>query len=100
VVQDVTACQDNPLAKPDTTLPAKASLGDLPQIAITTGNADALECLVRKLGVDDSEISSGGGNGHIHLYTDAGSAMGQGSNSFQAGFSGGSGNFTDAAMLW
>jgi hypothetical protein len=91
---NVAACQDTPLATTDTTLPKNHTEGDVPAIAITTGNADALECLVRKLGVDDTEITTDAQGGRVHLYS------GNGANQFKAGFPGGTGTFTDAQMLW
>jgi hypothetical protein len=91
----VQQCTDNPVPMAETRLPKNKSEGDLPLIGITTGSADALECLVRKLGVDDAEIKTDGGGGSIHLYTDGGSGMGQGTNSFQSG-----GMFADANTLW
>src|SRR5262249_1960723 len=100
MIPNVAQCQDNPLAAADTRLPKNQSEGDMPQIGITTGSADALECLVRKLGIDDAEITTNAESGRIHLYTDSGAGMGQGTNSFRGGFGGGSGNFSDAAALW
>jgi len=71
----VTACQDN--AQPDKTLhlPQNASQGNLPDIAISTGGADSLECLPLRIGVDASEFIGGaGGPGHIHIFKGAGGA--------------------------
>jgi hypothetical protein len=70
---DVTACQDNP--QPDKTLrlPRNHTTdGDIPQIAISTGSADSLECLLRRMGVDASEYVGGAGpgnGGHIHIFS-------------------------------
>jgi hypothetical protein len=94
-VANVAACTDNAVSVADATLPKKASEGDIPKIAITTGNADSLECLIRKLGIDDSEITTSAGAGRIHLYA------GNGVAKFKAGFPGGSGqNFTSATPFW
>jgi hypothetical protein len=90
----VNACTDNPLPATDTRLPKNKSEGDIPRIAITTGNADSLECLIRKLGVDDAEIGTAGAAGRIHLY------HGNGVAAFKSGFPGGSGNLSDATPFW
>src|SRR5579862_9750236 len=93
-VATVNQCMDNPVAAADTTLPKNASQGDMPNIAITTGNFDSLECLIRKLGVDDKEITNGGGSGHVQLFA------GNGSDRFQPGFAGGTGTMQTATSLW
>jgi hypothetical protein len=68
----------------------------MPQIAITTGLADSLECLVRKLGVADTEITTELGGGRVHLYAGDG-----GKRQFTAGFPGGGGqSFTEAQPFW
>lgn len=85
----VHECQDNPLTPEQTSLPASRLEGDLPKMAIATGSCDALECLVRKLGVADSEFTPEGGNGRIHLYAS------NGANKFMNGTS-----FTPATSLW
>jgi hypothetical protein len=94
VLPAVQACADNPLPAAETRLPRTASEGDIPRIAITTGNADAIECLVRKLGIDDSEFTTDAGTGRVHMYA------GNGANKFRVGFAGGTGNFPAATTLW
>ena len=69
VVPNVTRCQDNVLPKALTTLPRNRSEGDIPNIAIATGSADTLECLLRRVGVDASEYTPGaGGEGRVHIF--------------------------------
>jgi hypothetical protein len=90
----VGACQDTALSAVSTTLPKTHTEGDIPQIAITTGDADALDCLIRKLGVADSEITTDAQGGRVHLY------KGNGAKQFATGFGGGTGLFADAQTLW
>ncbi|MFN0253353.1 MAG: carboxypeptidase-like regulatory domain-containing protein [Kofleriaceae bacterium] len=91
----VAACQDIPLSTAETSLPKNKSEGDMPKIAITTGDADALECLARKLGVADSEFSTDAGTGSIHMYDGE-----NGAKDFVAGWAGGAGPFPQATTLW
>jgi hypothetical protein len=106
---NVAACQDLPLTSADTTLPKSRTdftpntTGvDMPRIAISTGGADAIECLPLKLGVDPTEISASTGNGRIHLYTNYGlnGTGGQGAATFVAGWPGGTAPMTDSRTLW
>jgi hypothetical protein len=71
-VSTVNMCADNAVPAANTTLPKNHTEGDMPQIAISTGGCDALECLARKLGVDDAEFTPGTGTGKIHLYAGVG----------------------------
>jgi len=65
VLPNVTACQDNPQPDKSLHLPRSASEGNLPDIAISTGGADSLECLPLRIGVDASEYGPGAaGPGH------------------------------------
>ena len=96
VVPHIDACTQTTLAASETRLPRDHTEGDIPRIAIATGQADSLECLIRKLGIADSEISTQGGDGRVHLYTGT-----LGEDRFVTGFPGGTGLFADAvSQLW
>ncbi len=74
----VTACKANDPAtvlKTKLRLPNNHQVGDIPSIAIATGGADSLECLLHRVGVDESEYGPGAGSaGRIHIfYGDSGS---------------------------
>ncbi len=69
----VTECTTNVLSAAQTSLPKKRSEGNLPRMAFVTGACDQLECVMRKLGIDDSEFT-GAGAGSINLYTSMGAA--------------------------
>ena len=99
---NVGKCTSTPVVAADTTLPKSADdmtpntkSVDMPKIALTTGNADSLECLIRKLGVADKEITNSAGPGHVHFY------VGNGVGQFDNGWPGGSGQMlTDATPFW
>jgi hypothetical protein len=89
-IPTVNPCVDNPIAAGLTHLPQDQSQGHIPRIAVTTGGADALECLLHRIGIADSEFTTDGGAGRVHLY-----AGGAGTSSFSAG-----GAFAAATTLW
>ncbi len=64
----VKSCTDTAVDAKATRLPRNKGEGDIPQIAITTGGADALECFLRNLGISDSEFTNPSGNGRVHIY--------------------------------
>ena len=106
-IANVAACASQTLAAADTSLPKShddltpnTTSVDLPQIAISTGSADSLECLVRRLGIADKEITTDAQPGRIHLFADLGAGGGLGDKTFDASFMGGMGNFSDSQTLW
>jgi hypothetical protein len=67
-VDNVSPCADTPVPDRTLKLPARQSEGDMPRIAVATGALDALECLVRKLGVDESEFTNQRDGGRVQLF--------------------------------
>jgi hypothetical protein len=69
----VPACQTTALPDKMLTLPRNHMEGDIPNIAISTGGADTLECLLRRVGVDSSEYVPGNtGDGRVHIFHGSG----------------------------
>ncbi len=68
-IPKVDGCTETVLSDRQLTrLPRNKSEGAIPRIAITTGMADALECLIPRIGIDRSEVTTDSGDGRIHLY--------------------------------
>ena len=67
---DVTkSCEENKVPDREFRLPKNGTEGDMPHIAVTTGGCDALACLLRGIGIDDSEFIPGdNGKGHVHVF--------------------------------
>ncbi|MES1205951.1 MAG: carboxypeptidase-like regulatory domain-containing protein, partial [Pseudomonadota bacterium] len=72
-IPTVAACTQTTLDDPkQIRLPRDQSEGHIPKMALTTGQNDALECLLRKVGIADSEFTPETGNGRINFYAGGG----------------------------
>ena len=69
------ACADNPIPDGTVRLPRNKTEGNIPLTAVTTGSADALECVLRKMGIDASEFTLPTGNGRIRIYRENGANL-------------------------
>jgi len=100
-IPQIARCADNLISDVELErLPRNQSEGHLPLVALTTGHSDALECLLRKIGISDSEFTSDGGGGRVHLYYGGGdlsnpSGSGAGVNALASGA-----KLASAATLW
>lgn len=92
---EAKACADTKLTVDQSRLPKKRSEGSIPRIALTTGAEDPLECLLRKMGVDDSEFGVAGGEERVHLFEGGGYDANTAASSFAKG-----GAFPKAQALW
>jgi hypothetical protein len=63
---NVPACASTPIV--GLNLPRNQGEGNLPFTAVSTGNVDALECVLMKMGVDQAEFTPDNGTGRIHIY--------------------------------
>jgi hypothetical protein len=109
-VPHVAPCADTPIgqkvggAETVTRLPRNNAEGHIPRIGITTGHSDALECLLRKIGVADSEFTTDAGTGRVHMYVGCPNDNSQpvpnhtGATRFTTELGGGS--FPAASILW
>ncbi len=80
-IPTVTACANNAITDVNLTrLPRNQNEGNIPRIAVATGGSDALECLLRRIGIDDAEFTADTGNGRVHMYFGR-----NGTQSFQRG---------------
>jgi hypothetical protein len=88
----VSECSTKQLDPEMTRLPRNQSEGNIPKIALSTGDADALECILRrnKLGLDETEFTNPNGTGRVNLYDGE-----NGTGSYMSG-----GNFPDGPMWW
>ncbi|HWE31279.1 MAG TPA: hypothetical protein VHB97_24910 [Polyangia bacterium] len=76
VIPTVTACVNTALTADQTRLPRNKSEGDIPHIAIVTGDADPIECVLPKIGIDAAEFTLPSAAGRVHIYQNNGSWLG------------------------
>ena len=74
VIPVVSACTGTALTADLSHMPRNQSEGDIPKIAVATGSADSVECVLRKVGISDSEFTDPGGTGRINFYSSTGKA--------------------------
>ena len=90
VLPRINPCTENHVALEDTRLPRSQQEGDLPRIALVTGEYDAIECLLRKIGIAETEFTPETGPGRINLFAGHG-----GTSAYRARYNGGA-SFTRA----
>jgi hypothetical protein len=94
-VPTVAACAETTLGDSSLTrLPRSSAEGHLPHIAVTTGQSDALECLLLEIGIDRTEFTPETGAGRVNLF-----AGGGGSASYDPALNQGA-LFTPASPWW
>ncbi|MDB5212527.1 MAG: Tryptophan synthase alpha chain [Myxococcaceae bacterium] len=105
-IPSVAKCADTPVDKALTSLPKNRTQGNIPRMALSTGGADPLQCLLRKMGVDDSEFGIAGSDARIHLYAGGGFTEGAApgtpkpaSSKFAASVSAGA-SYASSETLW
>ncbi len=74
-LSSVTACTDNTEPGAFFRLPANKSEGDIPLMSLVTGTVDALECVLRKIGISDSEFTAPSGTGRVQIYVGNGASV-------------------------
>ncbi len=96
---EVKACEDTATEDGTIRLPRNQAEGHLPKIALATGGADPLECLLRKLGIDDSEFTTEEGTGRVNLFAGRAPPSFQVTTQFTSSLNQGT-SFTPATSLW
>ncbi len=61
-----TSCGDNPM--PSLLMPSTQAQGNIPLMAMVTGKADSLECVLRKMGIASTEFTDPAKGGRVQFY--------------------------------
>lgn len=69
VLPNVVACTNTAVPSTLSRLPQNKAEGDIPLTAVVTGAADQEECLLRMIGLADSEFTNPSGSGRVRFYT-------------------------------
>jgi len=56
-------------------MPQTQAQGDIPLTAISTGSVDSLECVLLKMGIDQSEFTTPANGGRVHMYEGNGASL-------------------------
>lgn len=81
VVPSVACCANTALTNTQTHLPRNHTgepgdvRSDIPLMAFSTGDVDTLHCVLRKIGIDDSEFTNPSGTGRVRFYKDNGAQI-------------------------
>jgi hypothetical protein len=67
-VPGVKCCATTALTNAQTRLPRTHLEGDIPKIAVVTGSADPMECVLPKIGIDPTEFTDPAGTGRVNFY--------------------------------
>jgi hypothetical protein len=85
-IANVPQCTTTPVPATLTRLPTRQDEGSpmdaIPLMALTTGNVDGMECVLRKMGVEDGQFTAAGGSGRIRFYRDNGASIGTATPAF------------------
>lgn len=95
----VEPCVDNPTEDGAIRLPRSKAEGHIPKIALTTGGADVLECLLYKMGIDASEFTPETGDGRVNLFAGRSLEGGSATSRYRDGLNNGA-SFSTARAFW
>jgi hypothetical protein len=80
-IPSVACCANTALTNAQTHLP-RSRVGetgdvrsDIPKLAFSTGSVDTLHCVLRKIGIVDSEFTNPSGSGRVNFFKDNGSQL-------------------------
>ena len=72
VIPSVAPCANTVVPASLSRFPRSRNEGDIPRIAVVTGSADGLECILRKIGIADTEFTDFAKPGRINLFKGSG----------------------------